>query len=57
MTTDRPYRAGMTIDQAIAQMQEKAGTQFAAEIVEVLVKAVREGRFEIGKSGAAVTAS
>jgi HD-GYP domain-containing protein (c-di-GMP phosphodiesterase class II) len=45
MTTDRPYRAGMTFEQAIAQMQEKAGTQFAAEIVEVLVKAVRGGRF------------
>jgi putative nucleotidyltransferase with HDIG domain len=57
MTTDRPYRAGMTFDQAIAQMQEKAGTQFAAEIVEVLVKAVRAGRFEIGKSGAAVPTS
>jgi putative nucleotidyltransferase with HDIG domain len=57
MTTDRPYRAGMTVEQAIAQMQEKAGTQFAAEIVEVLVKAVRSGRFETGKSGAAVAAS
>ena len=57
MTTDRPYRAGMTFEQAIAQMQEKAGTQFAAEIVEVLVKAVRAGRFEIGKSGAAVPTS
>ena len=57
MTTDRPYRAGMTVEQAIAQMQEKSGSQFAAEIVEVLVKAVRGGRFTIGSSGTAVTTS
>jgi putative nucleotidyltransferase with HDIG domain len=57
MTTDRPYRAGMTVEQAIAQMREKAGTQFAAEIVEVLVAAVRGGRLEIRKGGAAVSTS
>jgi putative nucleotidyltransferase with HDIG domain len=47
MTTERPYRAGLTLDQAIAQLEEKAGTQFAREIVEVLVPALRDGRIEV----------
>ena len=43
MTTDRPYRAGLTMEQAIAQMTEKAGSQFAAEIVEVFVRGLESG--------------
>ncbi|MGE5178501.1 MAG: HD domain-containing phosphohydrolase [Bacteroidota bacterium] len=50
MTTDRPYRAGLTVDQAIGQMTEKAGTQFAAEIVEVLVRGLREGTIGLVKN-------
>jgi putative nucleotidyltransferase with HDIG domain len=50
MTTDRPYRAGLSIEQAIAQMTEKAGTQFAAEIVEVFVTALRADRIPVSKS-------
>ena len=42
---DRPYRAGLTMEQAIAQMTEKAGSQFAAEIVEVFVRGWSRGRF------------
>jgi HD-GYP domain-containing protein (c-di-GMP phosphodiesterase class II) len=52
MTTERPYRSGLTTDQAIAQLEEKAGTQFAAEIVEVMVRALREGRIRVLKSEA-----
>ena len=62
MTTDRPYRVGLTVDQAIAQMTEKAGTQFAAEIVEVFVNALRGDRIRVprtapgrGESDAAAT--
>lgn len=47
MTTERPYRAGLTVDQAIDQLQQKAGTQFAAEVVEVLVGALRDGRIQL----------
>jgi len=53
MTTDRPYRAGLTMDQAISQFEEKAGTQFAAEIVEVMVRSLREGRIRVLKNEAA----
>ncbi len=52
MTTERPYRSGLTTDQAIAQLEEKAGTQFAAEIVEVMVRSLREGRIRVIKSEA-----
>jgi putative nucleotidyltransferase with HDIG domain len=52
MTTERPYRVGLTMDQAIAQLEDKAGTQFAKEVVEVMVKALREGRMLVLKNEA-----
>ncbi|TMQ57222.1 MAG: response regulator [Candidatus Eisenbacteria bacterium] len=50
MTTERPYRQGLTMEQAVAQLEDKAGTQFAKEIVEVMVKALREGRMQVLKN-------
>jgi len=52
MTTERPYRVGLTMDQALAQLEDKAGTQFAKEVVEVMVKALREGRMHVLKNDA-----
>ena len=52
MTTDRPYRSGLAVEDAIRQMQEKAGTQFAPEVVEVLVQAIREGRIQLVRNAA-----
>lgn len=52
MTTDRPYRTGLTIVEAIEQIQEKAGTQFAPEVVEVLVQSLRDGRIQLVRSAA-----
>ncbi|HXL14634.1 MAG TPA: HD domain-containing phosphohydrolase [Methylomirabilota bacterium] len=49
MTTERPYRSGLTMEQAVAQLEEKAGTQFASEVVEVMVSALREGRIRVIK--------
>jgi putative nucleotidyltransferase with HDIG domain len=49
MTTDRPYRVGFTVEKAVDQMVDKAGTQFAAEIVEVFVAALKEGRIRVTK--------
>ncbi len=51
MTTDRPYRAGLTVEQAVQQMTEKAGSQFAAEIVRVFVAALQAGRIRVPKNG------
>jgi len=52
MTTDRPYRAGLTVEQALGQMTEKAGTQFAAEIVEVMVRGFETGNIRLIKNKA-----
>ncbi len=37
MTTDRPYRAAMSLDQAGAELVKMAGTQFDPEVVAVFV--------------------
>src|SRR5687768_15235616 len=37
MTTDRPYRAAMSVDQAAAELERMAGTQFDPDVVEVFV--------------------
>ena len=38
MTTDRKYRAKLGIDEAINQFKMNAGTQFDAEVVDMLIK-------------------
>jgi HD-GYP domain-containing protein (c-di-GMP phosphodiesterase class II) len=37
MTTDRPYRAAMSLEAAIAELERNAGTQFDPRVVEALV--------------------
>lgn len=37
MTTDRPYRAAMSTDEAVAEMRRAAGTQFDPQVVEAFV--------------------
>lgn len=40
MTSDRPYRRGMTPEAAIAEIQRNAGTQFDPKVVEAFVRAM-----------------
>jgi HD-GYP domain-containing protein (c-di-GMP phosphodiesterase class II) len=35
MTTDRPYRAALSADQALSELERMAGTQFDPEVVRV----------------------
>ncbi len=42
MTTDRPYRSALSIEQAIVELEENAGSQFDPRVVEVLVGQVRD---------------
>jgi len=37
MTTDRPYRAALPLDEAVAELRANAGTQFDAPVVEALI--------------------
>jgi diguanylate cyclase (GGDEF)-like protein/putative nucleotidyltransferase with HDIG domain len=47
MTSDRPYREGMAVEQAIAELRRCAGRQFQPEIVETLARLVDEGSLTV----------
>ena len=46
MTSDRPYRKGMPQEEALAEIQRCAGTQFDPEIVAVFLKNIKEWKIE-----------
>ncbi len=41
MTSDRPYRKGMPLEDAVAQIEANAGTQFDPELARIFVELVR----------------
>ena len=41
MVLDRPYRRGLSVEQALAQLRAGAGTQFDPQLVAVLCDAIR----------------
>jgi HD-GYP domain-containing protein (c-di-GMP phosphodiesterase class II) len=43
MTTDRPYRAAMTREAAVAELSTNTGTQFDPKVVSALIKVVEQG--------------
>jgi diguanylate cyclase (GGDEF)-like protein/putative nucleotidyltransferase with HDIG domain len=42
MTLDRPYRAGLTIETALEEIEKGAGTQFDPNLAPVFVEAIQE---------------
>ena len=46
MTTDRPYRKGMTIEKAIEELKRNRGTQFDPKVVDALVGLYEEGNLK-----------
>jgi HD-GYP domain-containing protein (c-di-GMP phosphodiesterase class II) len=42
MIAERPYRAPMGFEEALAELQKGAGTQFDPRVVEQFVRIVRE---------------
>jgi len=42
MTSDRPYRDGMSVEDACEELKQNAGTQFDPRIVELFVEEVRK---------------
>lgn len=50
MVSDRPYRKGMSVNRAIAELEANKGIQFDPFIVEVFVDMIREGEFEVAQT-------
>lgn len=47
MTSDRPYRKGLPVEQVTAQIEKFRGEQFDAEIAGVVLDLVRRGEFAL----------
>jgi len=43
MTLDRPYRVGLSREQALEEIERHAGTQFDPKIARVFIEAIRAG--------------
>ena len=43
MLSDRPYRSALPLEEAVAELRSKAGTQFDPTVVEELLSALAEG--------------
>ena len=47
MVSDRPYRKGLPVERALAELRRHSGTQFDPEPVDALVALHEEGRLEV----------
>ena len=45
--SDRPYRPGMEVEEAVAELRRCSGTQFEPEIVEALARLVEQGELTV----------
>lgn len=43
MTTDRPYRKGLTLEQAVYELKKNAGTQFDPTLVDLFIEMASSG--------------
>jgi len=44
MTSDRPYRTAMPIDQAMQELEKNKGTQFDTDVVDAFIGAFKKGK-------------
>jgi diguanylate cyclase (GGDEF)-like protein len=49
MTCPRAYRTPKNIDEAVAELEAHAGTQFDEQAVRVMARLIREGAIEVGE--------
>jgi HD-GYP domain-containing protein (c-di-GMP phosphodiesterase class II) len=57
MTTDRSYRAAMSLDEAIEELEANAGTQFSPAVVDALMRVLKADPFTAGARGPRVVAA
>ncbi|MCD6482473.1 MAG: diguanylate cyclase, partial [Candidatus Izimaplasma sp.] len=46
MTTDRPYRRGLSIEQAVYELKKNTGKQFDPKLVEIFIKMINTGKLD-----------
>ncbi len=46
MTSDRPYRKALTVEQAIEELVRNRGTQFDSRVVDTVLKLYKHGEFD-----------
>lgn len=46
MTTDRPYRKGLSLEQAVYELKKSAGKQFDPHLVDVFIEMVQQGELQ-----------
>jgi putative nucleotidyltransferase with HDIG domain len=51
MTTDRSYRAAMSLDEAIEELEANAGTQFSPAVVDALMRVLKADPLTAGARG------
>ncbi len=56
MTSDRPYRKAMPVEDALAELRHNAGRQFDPRVVEVFLRLADEGKIELEWSQSRVIA-
>lgn len=54
MTSDRPYRGALSMEQAVAEAQRNSGTQFDPVVVDAFVRAIESGGIELLQRGSAL---
>jgi HD-GYP domain-containing protein (c-di-GMP phosphodiesterase class II) len=57
MTTDRSYRAAMSLEEAVDELQSNVGTQFSPAVVDALMRVLSEDPFAAGGRGPRVAAA
>jgi HD-GYP domain-containing protein (c-di-GMP phosphodiesterase class II) len=57
MTTDRSYRAAMSLDEAIDELEANAGTQFSPAVVDALMRVLKDDPLTAGARGPRVVAA
>jgi HD-GYP domain-containing protein (c-di-GMP phosphodiesterase class II) len=57
MTTDRSYRAAMSLEEALDEVRANAGTQFSPAVVDALMRVLAEDPLAAGARGPRVAAA
>jgi PAS domain S-box-containing protein/diguanylate cyclase (GGDEF)-like protein len=47
MVSPRPYRAALSVTEAVAELRRNAGTQFDAVVIDAFARVIEEPRFEL----------